>query len=169
MALNCTVGGVQGLFEDCIAGQVAEVLDQAFGEGDWDDWACRGFGEMAGTSWTEFRDLAAKELGAEEIPNILAFGSECQVVYMPAHVRALTLSSPAGPLRCASLHGLRRELAEFAQRWEMSLDDDVLEAIVRDSDEGGVADAPEIVAFARLAVAANEAARRDCPLWLVGE
>ena len=31
-----------------------------------------------------------------------------------------------------------------------------------------VADAPEILTFARLALAANEATRRDCPLWVVG-
>ncbi len=38
----------------------------------------------------------------------------------------------------------------------------------RDPDDGWVADAPEILTFARLALAANEATRRDCPLWLVG-
>jgi hypothetical protein len=40
--------------------------------------------------------------------------------------------------------------------------------IHRDPDDGWVADAPEIRAFARIALAANEAVRRDCPLWLVG-
>jgi len=40
--------------------------------------------------------------------------------------------------------------------------------VSRDPDDGWVADAPEILTFARLALAANEATRRDCPLWLVG-
>jgi hypothetical protein len=40
--------------------------------------------------------------------------------------------------------------------------------VADDPDDGPVADAPEVVAFARLALAANEAMRRDCPLWLVG-
>ena len=37
-----------------------------------------------------------------------------------------------------------------------------------DPVDGCVADALENVTFARLALAANEAVRRDCPLWLVG-
>ena len=37
-----------------------------------------------------------------------------------------------------------------------------------DPDDGFVADSPEVLAFARLALAANEAVRRDCPLWVVG-
>jgi hypothetical protein len=39
--------------------------------------------------------------------------------------------------------------------------------VSRDPDDGWVADAPEILTFARLALAANEATRRDCPLWVV--
>ena len=34
--------------------------------------------------------------------------------------------------------------------------------------EDQVADLPEVLTFARLMLAANEAVRRDCPLWLVG-
>ena len=40
--------------------------------------------------------------------------------------------------------------------------------VARDPDDGWVAEASEILTFARLALASNEAARRDCPLWLVG-
>ena len=169
MALNCTVGGAHGMFERQIADRVAESLDQTFGEGDWEATASQGFGEMAGASWAEFQDLAANEMGAEEIPNILALGALGRAVYLPGHVRAMTLASPVGPLRCASLPGLRGELTDLGERWGISLDDAVLDGILRDESEGGVADAPEIVAFARLALAANEAMRRDCPLWLVGE
>ena len=75
------------------------------------------------------------------------------------------------PLRCASLLGLRNELAELAERWDLPLDDAGLQALLRvarDPDDGWVADPTEILTFARLALAANEAMRRDCPLWLVG-
>ena len=40
--------------------------------------------------------------------------------------------------------------------------------VALDPDDGWVADPPEILTFARLVLAANEAMRRDCPLWLVG-
>ncbi len=79
--------------------------------------------------------------------------------------------SIGGPLRCASLHGLRGELEELAARWDLPLDDEALLDLLRvhnDPDDGFVADAPEVVSFALLALAANEAVRRDCPLWLVG-
>ncbi len=76
------------------------------------------------------------------------------------------------PLKCASLHGLRGELAELARCWELPQDDQGLQQLLEvacDPDDGCVAEPPEILTFARLALAANEAARRDCPLWLVGK
>ena len=82
----------------------------------------------------------------------------------------MTLGLSAGRLRCASLPGLRRELFSLADRWELPVDDHALEEILRggeDPDDGPVADAPEVLAFARLTLAANEAMRRDCPLWLM--
>jgi len=160
------------MFEGRFASEVAGVLDSAFGaEGDWEGTAPRQFGELEGTSWAEFQDRAAEELGADEIPNLLALDSAGRGVYLPANVRAVTLPLSAGNLRCASLPGLRRELAALAERWELPVDDHALEAILQvssDPDDGFVADAPEVLAFARLALAANEAVRRDCPLWLVG-
>ena len=80
-------------------------------------------------------------------------------------------SRPGAPLSCASLPGLRTELALLAERWELPLDDEGLTELLNvacDPDDGFVADAPEILTFARLALASNEAVRRDCPLWLVG-
>jgi len=172
MGLNCTVGGARGMFEDRFATEVAGVLDSAFGaEGDWEGTTPRQFGELEGTSWADFQEHAAEELGADEIPNLLALDSQGRGVYLPANVRAVTFPLSAGDLHCASLPGLRRELAALAERWDLPVDDHALEAILRvssDPDDGFVADAPEVLAFARLALAANEAVRRDCPLWLVG-
>ena len=68
--------------------------------------------------------------------------------------------------------GLRNELSELAERWELPLDDDGLHDLLRvahDPDDGWVAEPPEVMTFARLTLAANEAMRRDCPLWLVGQ
>jgi len=172
MSLHCTVGGARGMFEARFASEVAGVLDQAFGaEGDWEGTAPRLFGELDGSAWGDFQARAAEELGAEEIPNLLALDADGRGVYLPAHVQAVTLPLSAGDLHCASLPGLRRELAALAERWELPVDDEALAEILRvssDPDDGFVADAPEILAFARLALAANEAVRRDCPLWLVG-
>jgi hypothetical protein len=173
MGLTCTVGGARGTFEEGFANEVAGLLDQAFGaEGDWEGTAPRQFGELTGASWAEFQEHAVAELGADELPNLLALGEEGRGVYLPAHVRAVSLPlSAGGPLRCASLPGLRRELAALAERWDLPLDDEALWDILRiaqDPDDGLVADAPEVLTFARLALAANEAVRRDCPLWLVG-
>lgn len=173
MGLICTVGGARGTFDDGSADEIAGVLDHAFGaEGDWEGVAPRHFGELIGQGWRELQDRAAEALGADAVPNLRALGEEGRGVYLPAHVRAVTLPlSAGGPLRCASLPGLRDELAELAGRWDLPLDDPALLAILevhRDPDDGWVADAPEVLTFARLALAANEAVRRDCPLWLVG-
>jgi len=173
MGLSCTVGGTKGTFEERFASEVACVLDNAFGaEADWEGVPPCHFGELADTGWTDLQSRAVEELGTDALPNLLALGDEGRGVYLPAHVRAVSLPLSAGAaLRCASLPGLRGELAELAARWDLPLDDDGLKDILhvsQDPDDGWVADAPEILAFARLALAANEAVRRDCPLWLVG-
>jgi hypothetical protein len=172
MGLCFTVGGTRGTFDDRLADEVAGVLDHAFGsEGDWEGEPPRKFGEIDDRGWPDLQARAAAELGAEAVPNLLAIGPDGRGVYLPAHVRAVSLPTSAGALRCASLHGLRRELAELADHWDVPLDDASLRDVLRtfaDPDDGPVADAPEVLAFARLALAANEAVRRDCPLWLVG-
>lgn len=173
MGLTCTVGGAKGTFEADFANEVAGVLDHAFGaEGDWEGASPRHFGELIGAGLSELQERAISEVGADAIPNLLALGEGCRGVYLPAHVQAVTLPLSAGsPLRCASLPGLRQELTDLADRWDLPVDDQGLLDILQvssDPDDGWVADAPEILTFARLALAANEAVRRDCPLWLVG-
>jgi len=173
MGLSFTVGGARGTFEDQFANEVACVLDNAFGaEGDWEGAPPLHFGELAGSGWVDLQRRAEEELGKDGVPNLLALGEEGRGAYLPTHVRTVALPLSQGEaLSCASLHGLRRELAELAERWDLPLDDDSLREVItvhRDPDDGWVTDAPEILAFARLALAANEAVRRDCPLWLVG-
>jgi hypothetical protein len=172
MGLSFTVGGTRGTFEDHLATEVAGVLDNAFGaEGDWEGLPPRHFGELIDNGWADLQARAVAELGPESIPNLLALGDEGRGVYLPTHLRAVSLPLSAGSLRCASLPGLRRELAELAERWDLATDDESLHDLLRtfsDPDDGPVADAPEVLTFARLALAANEAVRRDCPLWLVG-
>lgn len=173
MGLNFTVGGTRGTFEEDFAQEVAGVLDNAFGaEGDWEGVAPRQFGELGDTGWSDLQARAAQEMGRDQLPNLLALGAHGRGVYLPTHVQAVALPLSKGEsLRCASLPGLRRELAELAERWELPLDDHALRELInvgRDPDDGWVADAPEILTFARLALAANEAVRRDCPLWLLG-
>ena len=173
MSLSFTVGGTRGTFDERFASEVAGVLDHAFGaEGDWEGVPPRHFGELAGSTWTDLQRRASDELGAEALPNLLALGEGGRGVYLPANVRAVSLPLSEGhALRCASLPGLRGELAELAGRWDLPLDDEGLLNVLnvaRDPDDGWVADAPEILSFARLSLAANEAVRRDCPLWLVG-
>jgi hypothetical protein len=174
MGLTCTVGGARGLFEERFAIEVAEVLDHAFGaEGEWEGSAPRRFGELQATDWAHFQVRAASALGREAIPNLLALGSDCRGVYLPANVQAVTLPLSNGrPLRCASLPGLRHELSDLAECWSLPVEDEALSGILhahhKESNSGSVADVPEAMTFARLALAANEAVRRDCPLWLVG-
>jgi hypothetical protein len=126
---------------------VAGVLDQAFGaEGDWEGVTPRHFGDLVGSGWADFQEHAVAELGADALPNLLALGEQGRGVYLPTHVQAIALPLSAGaPLRCASLPGLRRELAELAGRWDLPLDDrgltDLL-AIHLDPEDGLVADAP---------------------------
>src|SRR5271163_2708959 len=173
MALSFTVGGARGTFEEQFAEEVAGVLDHAFGaEGEWEGTPPLHYGELADTGWSELQRRAVEVLGKEMIPNLTALGLEGRGVYVPAQVQAASFPlSSGGPLKCASLLGLRNELVELAERWELPLDDVGLQALLRvaqDPDDGWVADPPEVLTFARLALAANEAMRRDCPLWLVG-
>ncbi|MDR3637908.1 MAG: hypothetical protein P4L84_29150 [Isosphaeraceae bacterium] len=173
MGLSFTVGGTRGTFEEGFAQEVACVLDNAFGaEGDWEGAAPRQFGELGDTGWADLQQQAVQVMDRDALPNLLALGAEGRGVYLPTHVQAVALPLPKGEsLRCASLPGLRRELAELAERWELPLDDDALRDLInvgQDPDDGWVAEAPEVLTFARLVLAANEAVRRDCPLWLLG-
>ncbi len=173
MGLSFTVGGTRGTFDEGFAVEVAGLLDHAFGaEGDWEVGSPCHFGELADSGWRDLQRRAAEELGPDAVANLLALGEDGRGVYLPTHVQAVSLPLSAGkPLECASLPGLRRELADLAERWDLALDDEALKDVLvvhHDPDDGWVDDAPEIVAFARLALAANEAVRRDCPLWLVG-
>lgn len=173
MSLTCTVGGARGMFDAQFADEVAGLLDHAFGaEGEWEGTAPRQFGEVSGADWADFQGRAVAELGTDALPNLLALGEDGRGVYLPAQVQAVSLPLSAGaPLRCASLPALRHELADLAERWDLPLDDEGLTDLLHihlDPDDGFVADPPEFLTFARLALAANEAVRRDCPLWLVG-
>jgi hypothetical protein len=174
MAVSFTVGGARGIFADSFAEEVAGVLDNAFGaEGDWEGHTALHYGELADTGWSELQRRAEEELGRDVLPNLMALGEDGRGVYLPANVQTTSFPlSAGGALRCASLPGLRNELAELAERWELTLDDPGLEDLLRvahDPDDGCVAESPEVLTFARLALAANEAMRRDCPLWLVGQ
>lgn len=173
MGLSFTVGGTRGTFEESFANEVAGVLDHAFGaEGDWEGVPPHHFGELAESGWTDLQMRAVEVLGPDAVSNLLALGQDGRGVYLPANVQAVSLPLSAGAaLRCASLPGLRQELAALGERWDLGMDDEALKELLnvhRDPDDGWVADAPEIRAFARIALAANEAVRRDCPLWLVG-
>ena len=173
MALSFTVGGARGTFDEQFAAEVAGVLDRAFGaEGEWEGSPPFYFGEMEESGWSELQRRAIDEMGADTIPNLAALGEQGRGVYLPAQVQTIALPLSAGePLKCASLLGLRNELSELARLWGLPLDDDGLRELLRvahDPDDGWVADPPEVMTFARLALAANEAMRRDCPLWLVG-
>lgn len=171
MGLSIKVGGTRGTFEGPSADAIAEALDHAFGaEGEWEGDAPVGFGEQPATGWSRLQQQAAKTLGADFVPNLLALPGDGRGVYLPAPVRAMDLALKGfGTLRCASLPGLRSELEDLAGRWGIELDEDALRTRVSSApDPGEAGDEPEAVALARLVLAANEAARRDCPLWLVG-
>jgi hypothetical protein len=170
MGLRCTVGGARGTFDGPFAEEVAILLDQAFGaEREWEDDHRSPFGELDRTDWAAFQAEAVSALGAENLGNLLALGAGGRGVYLPANLPAVSLPTRAGgPLRCASLPGLRRELFELAERWDLPVDDEALTLLLEDEEDSAVAPAPEHLAFARLMLAANEAMRRDCPLWLVG-
>lgn len=174
MAVSFTVGGARGIFEDAFAEEVVGVLDNAFGaEGDGEGGTNVHCGELADTGWSELQRRACEELGSDALPNLTALGEDGRGVYLPANVRTASFPLSAGrALKCASLPGLRNELTDLAERWELPLDDHGLDELLRiahDPDDGCVAESPEILTFARLALAANEAVRRDCPLWLVGQ
>ena len=173
MGMSFTVGGAKSTFEATDAAEVAEALDQAFGaEGEWEGVPSRHFGGTEDINWDEFQERAVAELGADMLSNLLAMGPLGRGVYLPANVQAVSLPLACGdPLSCASLPGLRRELGLLAERWDLPWDDEGLRDLLRvgqDPDDGPVADLPEVLTFARLALAANEAVRRDCPLWVLG-
>ncbi|RUL83193.1 hypothetical protein [Tautonia sociabilis] len=173
MTLSVAIGGAKGTFADRVGAEVARILDHTFGaEGEWEGVAARRFGELTPDVLAELLRRAVVELGADALPNLSALVGPGTAAFLPAHVQAVTLPlSDGGPLRCASLPGLRDELAALAERWELPLDDAALLDLLRvaeDPVDGPVSEPPEVLTFARLALAANEAVRRDCPLWLLG-
>jgi hypothetical protein len=169
MGLRCTVGGARGTFEGPLAEEFATLLDQSFGaDEEWESGDRSLFGELDATDWTALQSAAVATLGADALGNLLSLSNTGRGVFLPANVRTVSLSTRAGQtLRCASLPGLRRELFELADRWELPVDDEALAELLAE-DDGPLALAPEHAAFARLMLASNEAMRRDCPLWLVG-
>lgn len=173
MMFTCKVGGARKAFAEPHSAAISCALDNAFGpDQNWEEAASREFGEMAESGLVKLQDLAIKELGVESVTNLLAMGSDGRCVYLPAYVRTISLPFAAGKsLRCASLPGLRRELGELAARQGFPIDDDSLRDLlngVEDSDDQFSAPVSGVAAYARLALAANEAVRKDCPLWLVG-
>jgi hypothetical protein len=118
MALSFTVGAARGTFEDEFGEEVAEVLDNAFGaEGEWEGSPPLHYGELADTGWSDLQKRAIEELGADTIPNLAALGEEGRGVYLPAQLQTVSFPlSVGGQLKCASLLGLRNELAELAER-----------------------------------------------------
>ena len=112
MALSFTVGGARDTFEPRFAAEVAELLDNAFGgEGEWKiqrgTMGSRPIGDgpsseaCRGQAWPDSRSQPARSQSG-------AGGS-----LLPAQVQTVSLPLSAGsPLNCASLHGLRHELAE---------------------------------------------------------
>lgn len=173
MKLRCKVGGARNTFPEPHSAAISSALDNAFGpDQNWEDAASREFGEMSESGIGKLQELASATLGIESIANLSAMGSDGRCVYLPAYVRAINLSFAAGKsLRCASLPGLRRELSDLAARQGLPIDDESLRDLLEEaqtSDENYSCPPSEIAAYARLALAANEAVRKDCPLWLVG-
>jgi hypothetical protein len=169
MRLSVTIGGATSTFGAETGLEVASILDRAFGsEGDWEVPTSDCFGELTVADWADFRGRALAELGEDDAVNLSSVREDARGVFLPAHVRAVELPlSQGGQLTCASLSGLREELAELADRWELPTHDDGLRDLLA-SKEGDVLEPTFLAVFACLALAANEALRRGCPLWLVG-
>ena len=91
-------------------------------------------------------------------------------MFLPAHVQRIDLTMTSGkPLCCAALPGLRRELNAIADALGVDPGDEEMERLAA-SEEGLAPFGPAATrAFARLTLAANQAARKDCPLWMVGD
>ena len=173
MGMSFTVGGTQGTFDEPFANEVASLLDNAFGaEGDWEGVPPLHFGELFGSGWTDLQSRAIETLGDDMVPNLLALGEEGRGVYLPTHVRAVSLPLSAGStLRSPVCRASATSWPSWPGAGTCRSMTMALKALLRvecDPDDGSVADSPEILAFARLALAANEAVRRDCPLWVVG-
>ena len=97
MGLSFTVGGTRGTFDEPFANEVASLLDNAFGaEGDWEGVPPLHFGELFGSGWTDLQSRAIETLGDDMVPNLLALGEEGRGVYLPTHVRAVSLPLSAG-------------------------------------------------------------------------
>ena len=166
VAISFTVGGTKGTFDEPFAAEVAAVLDHAYGaERDWEGVPPQRFGDPGVEGWPDLQARAEAELGPEGVPHLLSVPSAGQGVYLPALVEAAALPLTDGEsLHCASLPVLRDELALLADRWSLAIEDEGLQALLGE----GAGSTLEVRAYAYLSLAANEAVRRDCPLWVVG-
>ena len=133
------------------------MLDHAFrGEGEWRAPHLCTTGNLrtrAGRSSTPPRRRGTG-LGDLPQPHRL-WVRTAAALYLPQTFRlpSFPLSAGRGP-EMHSLPGLRNELSELAHCWEAAPDDDGLKELLRvahDPDDGCVADASEVLTFARLA------------------
>lgn len=170
MALKMTIGGAVGAFEPGEGTEVAGLLDAAFAaDSAWRESSSRLFADLTPENWGLFLSAALQTLPAEDAPNLLALDASGGV-FLPAHVQAVSFPlTRGGSLRCASLPGLRRELAELAIHWHLPDCDDELHELLAAAEAGTESVPTQTRTYCLLALAANEALRRDCPLWLVGQ
>ena len=134
--------------------------------------AARRFGELTPDCLADLRRGPPRSWGRRAVPNLSAIVGEgtrrpppgARPLRHPAAVRRrpAPLRQPAGP---------PRELSALADCWDLPQDDARLTRAAprrRRPRRRPRRRAPEVLTFARLALAANEAVRRDCPLWLLG-
>ena len=175
MGLSFTVGGTQGTFEERFANEVAGRARQrlrrrgGLGRGRPRATSASSPGPAGPTSSAG----PSRSSGDDAVPNLLALGEEGRG-RLPARARPGRLAAALGRARRSAAPACPASAASWPSwpsagtcRSTTTGSQDLLQ-VHRDPDDGWVADAPEILAFARLALAANEAVRRDCPLWLVG-
>jgi len=171
MIFTVAIGGARDTFPADLGDEVAGLIDQAFGsEGEWEGVPGQRFSAVEAECLTELRNRAVQALGADEIPHLFALFADEPSAFLPAHVQPMVFHlSQGAPLHCASLPGLRDEFEMLSKAWGVPLDDDGLNRLLEDSGERCAEEIRALSGFAKLAIAANEAVRRDCPLWLFHE
>ena len=170
MGLTFTVGGATDVFFGDFAEQVEQALAREFnvslpasaGQGVYYSQEVDWFG------WAQLQQMVMAAIGKSSAPNLLSIEA-WRGVFLPVAVEPTQLEIDEDAwLQCAGLPGLIGELSALAGAYSLPTDQTGLNALWEkyaedEDDDVGI----EMQTYSQLLLAAQVAAARGLPLWVV--
>jgi hypothetical protein len=171
MGLTFTVGVATDLFFESFAEQVERELARQFGysmPGRLDSGAYRSQ-EVDWFGWAQLQQMASAAIGRDSAPNLLSVDA-WRGVFLPIDIEPASVAIDEDAwLQCASLPGLLGELEQLGSASLLATDPEGLRALWEKycTDDPDADESTEMQTYAQLMLAAQVAAERRLPLWVV--